>query len=126
MIGSIPPDVDPAATLAAEDAEGTHEDFGEGREGLNRVDEDVKRDVGADGQCGLLQPLTCLGAECVGPGQSRPIAEKREKSPVVGIGAGVGGGLRNFGEGQHGAEAAAAAPTDAACGSVYTTRGTAS
>jgi hypothetical protein len=45
--------------------------------------------TGADGQRGLLQPLARLGAERVGTGQPPTVAEQRQETVVVGVGARV-------------------------------------
>ena len=69
-------------------------DLRERRERLDRVGQDVERDVGADRERGLLQPLARLGAERVGAGQPLAVAEERQEAVALGVGARVGGGLR--------------------------------
>ena len=79
----------------------------------------VERDLGADGQRRLLQPLARLGPERVGAGQALAVAEQGEEAVGLGVGVRVGGGLGDLGHRRGGAEARlASAPTAAACGSV--------
>ena len=66
--------------------------------------------MGADRNCGLLQPFARLWAERVGAGQPLTVAEKRQESLVLGICTCVGGGLRHLGQGNHGAEAGSPGP----------------
>ena len=55
-------------------------DLREGRERLDRVAQHVERDVRADGQRRLLQPLARLGPERVGAGQPLAVAEQRQEA----------------------------------------------
>ncbi len=87
---------------------------------------DVDRDAGADRQRGLLQPFPRLGAERVGAGQALAVAEQGEVAVGLGVGARVGRGLGDVGQASGRAEPSSGAPTAAACGSVNSTRGTAS
>ena len=68
----------------------------EAREGLDRVAQHLERDVCADGERRLLQPLTGFGPERVGAGQSLAVAEQRQEPVGFGVGVRVGGGLRHL------------------------------
>src|SRR3954468_19324539 len=81
-------------------------DLRERGERLDRVAEDVERDVRADRQRGLLEPLTGLGPERVGTGQPLAVAEECQEAVALGVRARVGGGLRHLRQRHHGAEAA--------------------
>ncbi len=81
--------------LHAERLHGCVVDPREAREGLDRVAEHLERDVGADGERRLLQPLTGFGPERVGAGQSLAVAEQRHEPVGLGVGVRVGGGLRH-------------------------------
>ena len=59
--------------LGAQRLERGHVDLGEGGERLDDVAQHVERDAGADGQGGLLQPLTRLRD----PGRRRRSAARR-------------------------------------------------
>ena len=89
----------PCGDLLPEHLEGGDVDLGEGREGLDRVREDVEREVAADRQCGLLQPLTRLGSERIGANQPFAVAQQGDEPLVVGVGARVGGDLGDLREG---------------------------
>ncbi len=79
-------------------------DLREARERLDRVAQHVERDVGADRERRLLQPLAGLGPERVGAGQPLAVAEQRQEAVRLGVGVRVGGGLRDLGHGCGGAE----------------------
>ena len=78
----------------------------------------VERDVGADRQRRLLQPLAGLGAERVGAGQPLAVAEQGQEAVGLGVGVRVGGGLGDLGSRAVALKRASVAPTAAACGSV--------
>ena len=102
-------------------------DLGERRERLDRVAQHVERHARADRERRLLQPLARLRAERVGAGQPLAVAEQRQEPVALGVGARVRGGLRDLRTpARSPLKRASVAPTDAACGSVNTTRGTAS
>src|SRR4051794_8977690 len=67
------------ADLATELLQSADVDLRERRERLDRVPQHVERDVGADGQCRLLQPFPRLGSERVGAGQSLAVAEQGQE-----------------------------------------------
>ena len=81
-------------------------DLRERRERLDRVGEDVDRDVGADGERRLLQPLAGLGTERVRARQPLAVAEERQEAVALGVGMRVGGGLGDLRQRDHRAEAA--------------------
>ncbi len=113
--------------LGAERLQRVGVDLGEGRERLDRVAQHVERYVGADGQRGLLEPLAGLRPERVRAGQPLAVAEEGQEAVRLGVGACVGGGPRDARQPARCAlKRASGAPTDAACGSVKTTRGRAS
>ena len=101
-------------------------DLREGRERLDRVLEDVERHARADRERRLAEPLARLGADRVGAGEALAVGDQREEA------------RRPRSRGSRSTCAArcpstrsrctgpSASPTDAACGSVNTTRGTAS
>src|SRR3954471_5595020 len=60
-------------------------DLREGGERLDRVAEDVERDVRADRQRRLLEPLARLGPERVGTGQPLPVAEECQEAVALGV-----------------------------------------
>ena len=92
--GPAPTGLRAAAISRAERLQRGDVDLRERRERLDRVAQDVERDVGADRQRGLLQPLARLGAERVGAGQPLAVAEERQEAVALGVRARVGGGLR--------------------------------
>src|SRR5271165_1351809 len=92
--------------LAAEHLQRGDVDLGERRERLDRVDQDVELDMGADRERGLLQPLPCLRAERVGARESLAVAEERQKAVLLGVPARVRGGLRHLGQRHHRADPA--------------------
>ena len=73
-------------------------DLGEGRERLDRVAQHVERHLRADRQRGLLEPLAGLRPERVRAGEPLAVAEERQEAVRLGVGAGVGGGLRDAGD----------------------------
>ena len=83
--------------LAAEQLERVEVDLREGRERLDRVEQHVERDAGADRERRLLQPLARLRAERVGAGQRLAVAEQRQEAVALGVGARVRLGLRDLG-----------------------------
>ena len=85
--------------------ERVHVDLREGREGLDGVDEDVKRDAGADGERGLLEPLARLRAERVGAGEALAVAQQGEEAVGFRVRARVGGRLGHPGHRSGRAEA---------------------
>ena len=107
-----------SAICHAELLQGRVVDPGETREWLDGVVQHVQRDVRADGERRLLQPLTGLRSERVGAGQPLAVAEQRQEPVGFGVGVRVGGRLRHFRDGAVALYCASAAPTAAACGSV--------
>ena len=99
------PACDAAAISRAERLQRVDVDLREGREGLDGVAQHVERDARADGERGLLEPLACLGAEGVGAGQPLAVAEEGEEAVRLGVGARVGLGLGELGQGGGAAEA---------------------
>ena len=99
-------------------------DFGERGERLDRVAQHFERHAGADRESGLPQPLASLRSERIGPSQPLAVAEQRYESDRL-----VERTRAVFATSETGTVAlkvASAAPTEAACGSVKVTRGTAS
>ena len=83
---TVPAGCRPRCDLLAELLESGDVDLGEGREGLDRVREDVEGEVAADRQRGLLQPFTRLGSERVGADQPFAVAQQGDEPLVVGVG----------------------------------------
>ena len=81
-------------------------------------------DPGPDRERRLLHPLTGFRSERVSAGQPLAVAEQGEEPVRLGVGMGVGGSLGASDTAI--TDWASTAPTAAACGSVYVTRGTAS
>ena len=101
-------------------------DLGEGREGLDRVAQNLDRNASANRQRRLLKPFARLGAERVGACQPLAVSEQGEEPVAVGVRARVRLGLRELRSRAVPLKRPSVAPTAAACGSVKTTRGTAS
>ena len=96
----------PRSDLLAQFLQRFDVDLGEGRERLNRVGEDVERNVPAYRQRGLLEPLTGLGAERVGACQPCAVAQQREEPLGIGVRARIGRDLGDLGDRDGGAVAA--------------------
>ena len=84
---------DPPRDLGAQCLHGRVVDPREAGEGLDRVAEHHERDVRADGQRRLLQPLARLRPDRVGAGQPLAVAEQGQEPGGLGVGVRVGGGL---------------------------------
>jgi len=83
----------PPRHLVSERLQGGDEDLREGRERLDGVPQHVERDVGADRQRGLLQPLPRLRPEGVGTRQAHAIADHGQVAVALGVGVRVRRGL---------------------------------
>ncbi len=72
-------------------------DLGERGEGLDDIAQHPERNAGPDGQRGLLEPLTGLGAQGVRPGQTVTVAEQGHEAVGLGVVARVGSRLGHVG-----------------------------
>ena len=101
-------------------------DLGERRERLDRVDQHVERHLRADGERRLLEPFAGFGPSAYAPISGPPSLEQgqepvRWRRPRVYVAV-----LATADTEAVARKRASSAPTDAACGSVNTTRGSAS
>jgi len=104
--------------LAAERLDGGEVDLREGRKRLDRVAEDIDRDLGADGERRLLEPLARLGPSAQAPVSFSPSLSTVRKpldSAYARVYVAV---LATSDTGAVPLNGAPVAPTAAACGSV--------
>src|SRR3954451_8014359 len=71
-------------------------------ERLDDVGQQIDRDLRPDGERGLLQPLAGLRAGRVGAGEALAVGDERQEAGPHVVGARVGRGARDLGEGDRG------------------------